>query len=101
MFEAPDLRELNRGRYALKTYSWKKEGGRPARGVGRGMEQVKNGHFLLGDPEALIEQITAQQQATNAGVLVIRPEVGNMTLQETGDGMEIFAREVLPMVRGL
>jgi alkanesulfonate monooxygenase SsuD/methylene tetrahydromethanopterin reductase-like flavin-dependent oxidoreductase (luciferase family) len=101
MFEAPDLRALNQGRYALKTYSWKREGGRPERGVGRGTAQVQNGHFLLGDPETLIEQITEQQRATNAGVLVIRPEMGNMSLQEAGDGMELFAREVLPAIRDL
>jgi hypothetical protein len=65
------------------------------------MAQVKNGHFLLGDPDTLIEQITEQQRATNAGVLIIRPEMGNMTLQEAGDGMELFAREVLPVVRDL
>jgi alkanesulfonate monooxygenase SsuD/methylene tetrahydromethanopterin reductase-like flavin-dependent oxidoreductase (luciferase family) len=101
IFEAPDLRELNQARYALKTYSWKKAGGRPARGVGRGLAQVKNGHFLLGDPETLIEQITAQQQATGAGVLVIRPEQGNMSLREAGDSMELFAGEVLPAIRAL
>ncbi len=100
-FENPDLRELDRGRYALKTYSWKKEGGRPERGVGWGMAQIKSGHYLLGDPESLTRQIIEQQKATNAGVLVIRPEMGNMTLQEAGDGMELFAREVLPALKDL
>jgi len=99
--EHPDLRDLDRGRYVLKTYSWKKEGGRPARGVGWGTAEIKSGHFLLGDPDSLIKQITEQQKATKAGVLVIRPEMGNMTLQEAGDGMELFAREVLPAIRAL
>src|SRR5205814_9408030 len=97
----PDLRELDRGRYEMKTYSWKKDGGRPDRGVGWGMAQVKNGHFLLGDPDTLIERITEQQKETKAGVLIIRPEMGNMSLQEAGDGMELFAREVLPAIRDL
>jgi alkanesulfonate monooxygenase SsuD/methylene tetrahydromethanopterin reductase-like flavin-dependent oxidoreductase (luciferase family) len=99
--EHTDLRTLDRGRFTPKTYSWKKDGGRPDRGVGWGMAQVQNGHFLLGDPDALIERITAQQKETNAGVLVIRPEMGNMSLQEAGDGMELFAREVLPAIRDL
>src|SRR4051794_30720328 len=90
-----DLRSLEREHYTPKTYSWKKGGGRPDRGVGWGMAQVNNGHFLLGDPDTLIERITAQQKETQAGVLIIRPEMGNMTLQEAGDGMELFAREVL------
>jgi len=34
-------------------------------------------------------------------VLVIRPEMGNMSLQEASDGMELFAREVLPAIRDL
>jgi alkanesulfonate monooxygenase SsuD/methylene tetrahydromethanopterin reductase-like flavin-dependent oxidoreductase (luciferase family) len=99
--EHTDLRELEQGRYRLKTYSWKKEGGRPERGVGWGTRQIQSGHFLLGDPESLIRQITQQQKQTNAGVLVIRPEMGNMSLQEAGDGMELFAEEVLPEVRKL
>ncbi len=99
--EHPDLRTLERGRFTPKTYSWKKDGGRPDRGVGWGMAQVQNGHFLLGDPDTLIQRITEQQKETNAGVLVIRPEMGNMTLQEAGDGMELFAREVLPAIRHL
>jgi alkanesulfonate monooxygenase SsuD/methylene tetrahydromethanopterin reductase-like flavin-dependent oxidoreductase (luciferase family) len=99
--EHRDLRELERGRYTPKTYTWKKDGGRPARGVGRGMEQVRNGHFLLGDPEELTRQIIEQRKTTNAGVLVIRPEMGNMSLQETTQGMELFAKEVLPVLRDL
>jgi alkanesulfonate monooxygenase SsuD/methylene tetrahydromethanopterin reductase-like flavin-dependent oxidoreductase (luciferase family) len=99
--EHADLRTLDRGRFTPKTYSWKKDGGRPDRGVGWGMTQVQNGHFLLGDPDTLIQRITEQQKQTNAGVLVIRPEMGNMTLQEAGDGMELFAREVLPALRDL
>ncbi len=97
----PDLRELDRGRYEMKTYSWKKDGGRPDRGVGWGMKQIKSGHFLLGDPDSLIQQITEQKKQTNAGVLVIRPEMGNMPLKDVGDGMELFAKEVLPVVRKL
>jgi alkanesulfonate monooxygenase SsuD/methylene tetrahydromethanopterin reductase-like flavin-dependent oxidoreductase (luciferase family) len=101
MLEHRDLRELQRGRYALKSYTWKKAGGRPDRGAGRGMAQIKSGHYLIGDPESLTRQIVEQQQATNAGVLIVRPEMGNMTLQEAGDGMELFAREVLPAIRDL
>jgi alkanesulfonate monooxygenase SsuD/methylene tetrahydromethanopterin reductase-like flavin-dependent oxidoreductase (luciferase family) len=99
--EHRDLRGLERGTYTPKTYSWKKDGGRPARGVGRGMSQVQSGHYLLGDPDSLIEQIVEQQKATGAGVLVIRPEVGNLSLPEVADSMELFAREVLPAIRDL
>ncbi|HEY3115949.1 MAG TPA: LLM class flavin-dependent oxidoreductase [Chloroflexota bacterium] len=100
-FERPGLEGLTRERFRLKSYTWKKEGGRPDRGVGRGIAQVKSGHFLLGHPESLTQQIIEQQKATNAGVLVIRPEMGNMSLKEAGDGMELFAKEVLPVVSKL
>jgi len=99
--EHTDLRTLERERFTPKTYSWKKEGGRPDRGVGWGMAQVKSGHFLLGDPDTLIERVTEQHKETNAGVLVIRPEMGNMSLEESAEGMELFAREVLPAIREL
>jgi alkanesulfonate monooxygenase SsuD/methylene tetrahydromethanopterin reductase-like flavin-dependent oxidoreductase (luciferase family) len=99
--EHRDLRGLERGNYAPKTYTWKKDGGRPARGVGWGTSEIKSGHFLLGDPETLTRQIIEQQKETNAGVLVIRPEMGNMSLQESAQGMELFAKEVLPEIRKL
>jgi alkanesulfonate monooxygenase SsuD/methylene tetrahydromethanopterin reductase-like flavin-dependent oxidoreductase (luciferase family) len=99
--EHADLRTLHQATFTPKTYSWKKDGGRPDRGVGWGMAQVQNGHFLLGDPDTLIERITQQQRETGAGVLVIRPEMGNMSLQEASDGMKLFAREVLPAIRDL
>src|SRR5579871_139985 len=47
------------------------------------------------DPDTLIEQIAAWPQATNAGVLVIRPEHGSKNLQDAGECTALFAREVL------
>ena len=57
--------------------------------------------FLVGDPDSLTEQILAQQRATGAGMLIIRPELGDMTIQDVGDGLELFAREVLPVLHGI
>jgi len=34
-------------------------------------------------------------------VLVIRPEMGNMSLEESAAGMELFAKEVLPAIKDL
>lgn len=99
MTQDPNLRELDRERYQLRTYSYRREGGPAVRGVGRGLEQMRSGHFLAGDPDSLTEQILEQCRACNAGVLVIRPEMGNMSLDEVADGLELFAREVLPVVR--
>jgi hypothetical protein len=74
----------------------------PGSGAGRFGRSAADGSLdSTEDPDSLIQQVTEQQKATNAGVLVIRPEMGNMTLQEAGDGMELFAREVLPALRSL
>ncbi|HEV8457403.1 MAG TPA: hypothetical protein VGR44_03825, partial [Methylomirabilota bacterium] len=59
---------------------------------------METGQFLIGDPDTLTENILAQRAATGAGVLVIRPELGHMSIQEVQEGMELFAREVLPVV---
>ncbi len=42
-----------------------------------------------------------QQAATGAGVLAIRPELGGLSLDEAGDSLELFAREVLPVIQKL
>lgn len=99
MFQDPNLRELDRQRYNFRTYTYRKEGGPAIRGVGRGRAQMESGHFLVGDPESLTEQILEQHRACNIGVLVIRPEMGNMPLEEVADGLELFAREVLPVLK--
>lgn len=99
MFQDPNLRELDRERFKLRTYSYRQAEGPAVRGVGRGLEQIRSGHFLLGDPESLTTQILEQCHTCKAGVLVIRPEMGNMGLDEVAEGLELFAREALPVLR--
>jgi len=55
----------------------------------------------VGDPDHLTEEIIAQQKATGAGVLVIRPEMGVLSIDEVIEGLDLFAREVLPFVHEL
>jgi len=100
LFHDPNLAELERARYQMRSYDYlsTKQAFRGADATTHGME---TGQFLVGDPESLIEQITAQQRATGAGMLVIRPEMGNMPLDEVTEGLELFAREVLPVVQKL
>ena len=57
--------------------------------------------FRVQSPEPITEQIVQRQRATGAGVLVIRPEMGALTLNEVADGLELFAAEVLPVVHKL
>ncbi|MBM2811100.1 MAG: luciferase-like monooxygenase [Chloroflexi bacterium] len=57
-----------------------------------------NGHFIIGDPNQVAEQILRQRHATGAGVLIIRPELGCISMDQAADGLELFAREVLPTV---
>jgi alkanesulfonate monooxygenase SsuD/methylene tetrahydromethanopterin reductase-like flavin-dependent oxidoreductase (luciferase family) len=100
IFNAPNLRELEQERYQLRTYDYLK-GNRAFRGSDATAHGLETGQFLIGDPDSLIVEITKQQQATGAGVLVIRPEIGNLTIQEVGDSLELFAKEVLPVVQKL
>jgi alkanesulfonate monooxygenase SsuD/methylene tetrahydromethanopterin reductase-like flavin-dependent oxidoreductase (luciferase family) len=97
MFEEPNLAELERERHKIRTYDYLTER-RAFRGADRTAHGRQTGQFLVGDPDSLTEQILSQRAATGAGVLVIRPELGDMSLDEVADGLELFAREVLPTV---
>ncbi len=100
-FRVPELTTLLRQQWSTRTYDYGSRLGRPA-GSGLTAEGYAGGQFLVGDPETVTRQIVEQREACgNPGVLVIRPEIGTMSLQEVGDGLELFAREVLPVVRTL
>jgi alkanesulfonate monooxygenase SsuD/methylene tetrahydromethanopterin reductase-like flavin-dependent oxidoreductase (luciferase family) len=97
VFEAPVLQDLERERYKVRSFDYAHSGGRPARS-GRNLDGLRGGSYLVGDPDSMTEQILEQRAACNADVLVIRPEIGRMTLEQVGDSLELFAREVLPVL---
>ncbi len=97
IFEAPVLQELERERYKVRSFAYASDGGRPARS-GRSLDGLRGGSYLVGDPDSMAEQILEQQKACGANVLVIRPEIGRMTIDQVGDSLELFAREVLPVL---
>jgi alkanesulfonate monooxygenase SsuD/methylene tetrahydromethanopterin reductase-like flavin-dependent oxidoreductase (luciferase family) len=100
MSQAPELEALRREASSMRSYGYRTQpGGRG--GTHRSAEAVQSGSFLMGDPDAITEQIAQQQAATGAGVLSIRPELGGLSLDEAADSLELFAREVLPTVRQL
>lgn len=98
IFEHPKLKELERERYQVRNYDYLTTK-KAFRGASWNMEGMRSGQFIVGDPDTVTEQIIAQQKATGAGVLIIRPELGDMSIKDVGDGLELFAREVLPVVR--
>jgi alkanesulfonate monooxygenase SsuD/methylene tetrahydromethanopterin reductase-like flavin-dependent oxidoreductase (luciferase family) len=98
VFEHPTLADLERERYRVRSYDYL-GGKRAFVGAAWNAEGMRSGQFLVGDPDSLTEQILEQQRATGAGVLIIQTELGDMTLQAVGDGLELFAREVLPALR--
>jgi alkanesulfonate monooxygenase SsuD/methylene tetrahydromethanopterin reductase-like flavin-dependent oxidoreductase (luciferase family) len=100
IFEHPKLRELERERYTVRSYDYL-SAKKAFRGAAWNAAGMQSGQFLVGDPDTLTDQILAQHQATGAGVLVIRPELGDMSLQEVTDGLELFSREVLPILRAI
>jgi alkanesulfonate monooxygenase SsuD/methylene tetrahydromethanopterin reductase-like flavin-dependent oxidoreductase (luciferase family) len=100
-FRVPVLTQMLREQWGGRTYDYGSHLGRPA-GSGRTREGYAGGQFLVGDPDTITQQILEQRVASgNPGVLVIRPEIGSMSLDEVGDGLELFAREVLPVLRKL
>lgn len=100
-FRVPRLREMVREQWGSRSYDYGSRLGRPA-GSGRTPEGYAGGQFLVGAPDAITQQIVEQRAASgNPGVLVIRPEIGTMSLEAVGDGLELFAREVLPVLRKL
>jgi alkanesulfonate monooxygenase SsuD/methylene tetrahydromethanopterin reductase-like flavin-dependent oxidoreductase (luciferase family) len=99
--ENDKLREVDQERAGVRSYGYLTTVERPFQGAAATVEGRASGQFLVGDPESLVQEITAQQQATGAGVLVIRPEMGALSLDEVIDGLELFAKEVLPVVHSL
>jgi alkanesulfonate monooxygenase SsuD/methylene tetrahydromethanopterin reductase-like flavin-dependent oxidoreductase (luciferase family) len=100
-FRVPVLTQMVREQWSTRTYDYGAHLGRPA-GSGRTREGYTGGQFLVGDPNTVTQQILEQRAACgNPGVLVIRPEIGNMSLQEVGDGLELFAKEVMPILHKL
>lgn len=101
-FEAPNLQELERIKYTAHSYEYlggRREDRREGR---RNLDQMMTqGVYLLGDPDSIIQQIAQQKQMCDASVLVVRPEMGHLSLDHVGDMMELFAREVLPEVHRL
>jgi alkanesulfonate monooxygenase SsuD/methylene tetrahydromethanopterin reductase-like flavin-dependent oxidoreductase (luciferase family) len=99
--KVPKYKELARFHASERTYEYGAHLGRPA-GGGRSETGFSGGQFLIGDPDAIIQQVIEQREACgNPGVLVIRPEVGHLGLQEVGDRMELFAKEVMPTIQAL
>jgi len=98
IFQEPNLAELERERHQLRTYDYLTTK-KAFRGGNRTKQGIESGQFLVGDPDTLIERILEQRAATGAGVLVIRPEMGDMPLDEVAAGLELFSREVLPAIR--
>jgi len=96
--EAPQLASLQRERRGTRSYSHQKQ---TARRVGehRTEEAMRGGSFLIGDPDAITEQILHQREVTGAGVVAIRLELGDVDLDEVTDNLELFSREVLPVLR--
>jgi alkanesulfonate monooxygenase SsuD/methylene tetrahydromethanopterin reductase-like flavin-dependent oxidoreductase (luciferase family) len=96
-----ELRARNKARSSLRSYDYLTTVDSPFRGAAMTVEGRRSGQFLAGNPEMLIEEIAAQQKATGAGVLVVRNELGSVDVDQALEGLELFAREVLPVVQRL
>jgi alkanesulfonate monooxygenase SsuD/methylene tetrahydromethanopterin reductase-like flavin-dependent oxidoreductase (luciferase family) len=98
VFRAPQLEELHRELASARSYGYRSSSGRPGKSRRSG-DAIAAGDYLVGDPETITEQILQQRQTCDAGVLVVRPELGGMSLDDVMSRLELFAREVLPAVQ--
>ncbi|MEE9157829.1 MAG: LLM class flavin-dependent oxidoreductase [Gammaproteobacteria bacterium] len=96
--EAPQLANLHQERRATRSYTHQKQRTRRA-GEHRTEEAMRGGSFLIGDPDSITEQILHQREVTGAGVVAIRLELGDVDLKEVTDSLELFSREVLPVLK--
>jgi alkanesulfonate monooxygenase SsuD/methylene tetrahydromethanopterin reductase-like flavin-dependent oxidoreductase (luciferase family) len=92
------LRQLEQARAAIRTYDYRTVEGPMFRGADRSVHGMESGQFLAGTPDTLTEAMLSQANTANAGVMVIRPEAANLSMDEVSDNMELFAREVLPVL---
>jgi alkanesulfonate monooxygenase SsuD/methylene tetrahydromethanopterin reductase-like flavin-dependent oxidoreductase (luciferase family) len=97
--ESPYLRPLNEQRREVRTYDYLTTAARPFAGAAWDEEGINSGQFLAGDPDTLAEEILKQRKTTGANVLVIRPEMDPASLDEIAEGLALFSREVLPILK--
>src|SRR5262249_58034365 len=90
----PRLRAIDAERFKVRSYDYLTAVDSPFQGAAMSVEGRCTGQFLAGDPDSITEEIIAQQKATGAGVLVVRSELGWISLSEAVEGLAIFARAV-------
>lgn len=100
---APELEAVRQEAARMRTYGYRTDSApqRTGQENRRDSEAASTGAFLMGDPDSITQQIISQHAATGAGVLSIRAELGGTSLDQAAANLELFAREVLPVVRKL
>jgi alkanesulfonate monooxygenase SsuD/methylene tetrahydromethanopterin reductase-like flavin-dependent oxidoreductase (luciferase family) len=98
VFHAPKLEDLHRELFAERSYGYRSKPRRAGKSE-RNPDAVVDGSYLVGDPDTLTREILRQRDACNAGVLIVRPELGAMTMDDVAARLQLFAREVLPNLK--
>lgn len=64
----------------------------------RGYDQS---NLMIGTPDMIIERIIESQKACSFSEMTLMPQFGTMPYEEAARSVELFAREVLPVVHGM
>jgi alkanesulfonate monooxygenase SsuD/methylene tetrahydromethanopterin reductase-like flavin-dependent oxidoreductase (luciferase family) len=64
-------------------------------------DMVKNGYILAGSPESVSQQLEEAAKALRVGHMMVLLQFGSMPPELVRKNTELFAREVIPKVRGL
>ena len=111
-FVPPQLSSLGRARYTPRSYDYLAADGETEKFIqdnymrarrelaGRDFEEMKrNGLYLVGDADAVAEQILNQREACGANVIIAQPEVGARALEDILISLEIFSERSLPALQ--
>ncbi len=64
-------------------------------------DMVENGYILAGSPESVSQQLEEAAKALRVGHMMVLLQFGSMPPELVRKNTELFAREVIPKVRGL
>jgi alkanesulfonate monooxygenase SsuD/methylene tetrahydromethanopterin reductase-like flavin-dependent oxidoreductase (luciferase family) len=65
---------------------------------GKATPSYDQSNFMIGTPDQIIERIQASQEACSFSEITLMPQFGTMPYEEARNSVELFAKEVLPVV---
>ena len=99
--QKPEMQTINAGRYTDRSFSYKEEGHvHMPRGSRATWDRVQeDGLLVTGSPDTVIRKIREQKEALGVGIFLTYLPFGSLEPRDSMKSMELFAKEVLPVIR--